>query len=127
MDQVTGESGNATTVEREASIVWMVRLGPPIGSVAAEIEPSSGTARTTADSIPRLEESAMKKATAIAGFALALVAAAVAAAFTIGPGAGSASSHREAPLIAEDPSADLTDSTPSAARTSRTPSRCSRT
>ena len=36
-------------------------------------------------------------------------AAAVAAAFTIGPGAGSASSHREAPLIAEDPSADLTD------------------
>ena len=43
------------------------------------------------------------------GFALALAAAAVAAAFTIGPGAGSASSHREAPLIAEDPSADLTD------------------
>ena len=51
----------------------------------------------------------MSKATAIAGSALALVAAAVAAAFTIGPGSGSASSHREAPLIAEDPSADLTD------------------
>ena len=51
----------------------------------------------------------MRKALAIAGLALALVAAAVAAAFTIGPGAGSASSHREAPLIAEDPSADLTD------------------
>ena len=51
----------------------------------------------------------MKRATAIVGFALALAAAAVAAAFTIGPGAGSASSHREAPLIAEDPSADLTD------------------
>ena len=51
----------------------------------------------------------MKRATAIVGFALALVAAAVAAAFTIGPGSGSASSHREAPLISEDPSADLTD------------------
>ena len=38
-----------------------------------------------------------------------LVAAAVAAAVTIGPGTRSASSHREAPLIAEDPSADLTD------------------
>ena len=51
----------------------------------------------------------MRKATAIAGFALALSVAAIAAAFTIGPGIGSASSHREAPLIAEDPSADLTD------------------
>jgi len=51
----------------------------------------------------------MRKATVIVGSALALVAAAVAAAFTIGPGTGSASSHREAPLIAEDPSADLTD------------------
>ncbi len=51
----------------------------------------------------------MKKVTAIAGLALALIAAAVAAALTIGPGSSSASSHREAPLIAEDPSADLTD------------------
>lgn len=51
----------------------------------------------------------MKKATAIAGSALALLAAAGAAALTIGPSSGSASSHREAPLIAEDPSADLTD------------------
>jgi hypothetical protein len=51
----------------------------------------------------------MRKATAIVGSALALVAAAVAAAFTIDPDSGSASSHREAPLIADDPSADLTD------------------
>jgi hypothetical protein len=51
----------------------------------------------------------MRKATAVVGSTLALAAAAVAAAFTIGPGSGSASSHREAPLIAEDPSADLTD------------------
>jgi uncharacterized protein DUF4331 len=36
------------------------------------------------------------------------VAAAVGAS-TLGPGDGTASSHREAPLIAEDPSADLTD------------------
>lgn len=51
----------------------------------------------------------MRKTPMIAGSALALLAAAVAAAVTIGPGTGSASSHREAPLIAEDPSADLTD------------------
>jgi Domain of unknown function (DUF4331) len=38
-----------------------------------------------------------------------LAAAAVVGATTIGPGNGVASSHREAPLIAEDPSADLTD------------------
>jgi hypothetical protein len=51
----------------------------------------------------------MRRAPTIAGLALALVAAAVAAAFTLGPGKGEASSHREAPLIADDPSADLTD------------------
>ena len=38
-----------------------------------------------------------------------LSAAAVVGATTLGPGSGAASSHREAPLIAEDPSADLTD------------------
>jgi Domain of unknown function (DUF4331) len=38
-----------------------------------------------------------------------LAAAAVVGAATLGPGNGTASSHREAPLIAEDPSADLTD------------------
>ena len=38
-----------------------------------------------------------------------LAAAAVVGATTLGPGNGTASSHREAPLIAEDPSADLTD------------------
>ncbi len=38
-----------------------------------------------------------------------LTAAAVAGATTLGPEDGTASSHREAPLIAEDPSADLTD------------------
>ncbi|MBA2642433.1 MAG: DUF4331 domain-containing protein [Actinobacteria bacterium] len=42
--------------------------------------------------------------------AIALLAVAgVAGAVTLGPGNGTASSHREAPLIAEDPSADLTD------------------
>jgi len=38
-----------------------------------------------------------------------LAAAAVLGTATLGPGSGTASSHREAPLIAEDPSADLTD------------------
>jgi len=45
---------------------------------------------------------------AIAGVGL-LAAAAVVGAAILGPGSGLASSHREAPLIAEDPSADLTD------------------
>ena len=51
----------------------------------------------------------MRNARAILVAALALVVAAIAAAATIGPGASRASSHREAPLISEDPSADLTD------------------
>jgi hypothetical protein len=38
-----------------------------------------------------------------------LTAAGVVGAAKLGPGSGAASSHREAPLIAEDPSADLTD------------------
>ena len=46
--------------------------------------------------------------TALAATGL-LVAAAAVGATTLGPGNGTASSHREAPLIAEDPSADLTD------------------
>ena len=45
-------------------------------------------------------------AVAIAGL---LAGAAAVGAATLGPGSGAASSHREAPLIAEDPSADLTD------------------
>jgi hypothetical protein len=44
-----------------------------------------------------------------AAAALGLLTAAVVGAATLGPGNGSASSHREAPLIAEDPTADLTD------------------
>ena len=46
--------------------------------------------------------------TAVAFVAL-LVAAAVVGAARLGPGNGTASSHREAPLIAEDPTADNTD------------------
>jgi hypothetical protein len=49
-----------------------------------------------------------KGITAVAVAGLLAGAAAVGAA-TLGPGNGAASSHREAPLIAEDPSADLTD------------------
>ena len=51
----------------------------------------------------------MRKLTALAGL-LALVAlAALAAVLKVGPEDGNASSHREAPLIADDPSADITD------------------
>ena len=51
----------------------------------------------------------MRKGIAIAALAAAVTTAALTAAVTLGPGDGTASSHREAPLIAEDPSADLTD------------------
>jgi Domain of unknown function (DUF4331) len=50
-----------------------------------------------------------EKGIMLAGLGLLLGAAAVTAAFTLGPATGAASSHREAPLISEDPSADLTD------------------
>jgi hypothetical protein len=46
--------------------------------------------------------------TAAAAVALLGLAGVVGAA-KLGPGTGMASSHREAPLIAEDPAADLTD------------------
>ena len=49
-----------------------------------------------------------KGITAVAAVGL-LATAAVVGATTLGPGNGTASSHREAPLISEDPSADLTD------------------
>jgi hypothetical protein len=52
----------------------------------------------------------MRKPVLLAGGAVAVLAAALASALQWGgPGDGIASSHREAPLIAEDPSADLTD------------------
>ena len=52
----------------------------------------------------------MRRGIAIAAIAaVTTIGAAVAAAVTLGPGDGTASSHREAPLISEDPSADLTD------------------
>jgi Domain of unknown function (DUF4331) len=50
----------------------------------------------------------MRRGIAVAAVAGLLTAAVVGAA-TLGPGNGTASSHREAPLIAEDPTADLTD------------------
>ena len=51
----------------------------------------------------------MRKGIAIAACAATITGAALAAAVALGPGDGTASSHREAPLIAEDPAADLTD------------------
>ena len=62
----------------------------------------------------------MKKA-ALAAAALGAVTISALAAAVVGsgPSAGTASSHREAPLISEDPSADNTDLY--AFRTSRAP------
>src|SRR5262245_13628958 len=52
----------------------------------------------------------MRRGIAVAALAAATtIGAALAAAVTLGPGDGTASSHREAPLIADDPTADLTD------------------
>ena len=51
----------------------------------------------------------MRKGIAIAASVAAVTGAALAVAVALGPGDGEASSHREAPLIAEDPTADLTD------------------
>ncbi|HEU0248546.1 MAG TPA: DUF4331 domain-containing protein [Gaiellaceae bacterium] len=51
----------------------------------------------------------MRKGIIALGAVGLLTAAAVVGAATLGPDNGTASSHREAPLIAEDPSADLTD------------------
>jgi hypothetical protein len=51
----------------------------------------------------------MRTITALAGLVALAALAALAALLQVGPEAGLASSHREAPLIADDPSADLTD------------------
>jgi Domain of unknown function (DUF4331) len=51
----------------------------------------------------------MTKLKALAGLLVLAALAALAALIRVGPDAGIASSHREAPLIAEDPAADLTD------------------
>jgi len=46
----------------------------------------------------------MRKSISIAALVAVVATAALAAAVTLGPGDGTASSHREAPLISEDPS-----------------------
>jgi hypothetical protein len=51
----------------------------------------------------------MRKGIIALGVVGLLTAAAAVGAATLGPGNGTASSHREAPLISEDPAADLTD------------------
>jgi len=51
----------------------------------------------------------MRKSITAAALAAVATSAAIAGAVALGPGDGTASSHREAPLIADDPSADLTD------------------
>ena len=51
----------------------------------------------------------MRKSITAAALAAVATSAAIAGSVALGPGDGTASSHREAPLIADDPSADLTD------------------
>src|SRR3712207_6764417 len=66
-------------------------------------EPVGGSLRTSR--VPN-EGEGMKKAVILL---LAVAAVAVVAVLRIGPDSGQASSHREAPLIADDPVADSTD------------------
>jgi Domain of unknown function (DUF4331) len=56
-----------------------------------------------------MEGEKMRKGISAVALVGLLAAAGVVGATKLGPGTGTASSHREAPLIAEDPSADLTD------------------
>ena len=69
----------------------------------------------------------MRKSIAAAALAALATSAALGAAVTLGPGNGTASSHREAPLIADDPSADLTDVYAFRSPTGRAPSPSWRT
>jgi hypothetical protein len=55
------------------------------------------------------EVGTMRKSIMGAALAATVATAAVGAGVALGPGDGTASSHREAPLISEDPGADLTD------------------
>ena len=81
----------------------------PAAQVSAAAEPLSGRRRTSSD-LPLLErkEKGMRW-----GIALAALIAAVLTAFGLaraqGPATATASSHREAPVIADDPAADNTD------------------
>ena len=94
---------------------WVGWRSSRAGSVSARrfgsrANRTAGDGRTTVGSTPTQGEWRCAKAIAIAGLAVAsLAAAAVAAVRARARATSSASSHREAPLIAEDPSADLTD------------------
>src|SRR6187551_1074250 len=98
------DAGNANTADASASMA-LLRLRSRSGSS----EPSRASARTRA--VPKAIERGVQMHRGITALVIVglLAAAAAVGATTLGPGNGTASSHREAPLIAEDPSADLTD------------------
>ena len=104
--------GNANTVDAEASMAVLRRMwrsGSARSACQPGVEPSGDRARTTASPDHETRGETMRKGIIALGAVGLLTAAAVVGAATLGPGSGTASSHREAPLIAEDPSADLTD------------------
>ena len=111
MDHVTGGSGNATTGDGGGTHRQRASPRRPIRfDLRRPIEPPSGDCANHAPFRYPTEGECNEESNGDRGLRRSRsAAAAVAAAFTIGPGAGSASSHREAPLIAEDPWADLTD------------------
>src|SRR3990167_8118899 len=95
---------NANTVAT-ASIA-VLRTGAPVGSVRPGSRATANNCRSSTEIQRGVKMRKGITAVAVAGL---LAGAAAVGAATLGPGNGAASSHREAPLIAEDPSADLTD------------------
>ena len=71
----------------------------------------AGRSEQAANSVQRGKEKGMKRGVLLFALGAAVVSAVAAAAFvgSVGPTSATASSHREAPLIADDPAADNTD------------------
>jgi hypothetical protein len=74
-------------------------------------EPDPDLRRISANSVPRRKEIGMKRGVLllVLGSAVVLVTAVAAFVGALGPAPAAASSHREAPLISDDPAADNTD------------------
>src|SRR5690242_13973037 len=105
--------GGAPTLPRVGPLQpsQRVRSRCPTGSVRGPFEPVFVVVRIGGVIRPQGDkETGMSRPLMLATALIAVVVAAVAAVVKgVGPSSASASSHREAPLISEDPSADLTD------------------
>ena len=97
------DPGNANTRTRAPPWRFFVSGCDPVHRRTARADAANkGRFPTTNE-----RRSEMRRGIIALGAVGLLAAAAAVGAATLGPGSGAASSHREAPLIAEDPSADL--------------------